>query len=70
MSEAATRERRGFLATLLGLYFEPEATFSAPDAARPWMPLAALVALNLAFTAAWLRNVDAEAFFRAEMEYS
>ena len=62
---------RAFLGTLLGLYFEPEASFAdALRAPRFWLPLALLVALNLAFTTVWLQRVDAEAFFRAEMEYS
>lgn len=67
----ASPPSRGFLATLAGLYFEPEKSFAAAlRSPRFWTPLAVLTALNLAFTAVWLRKVDAEAFFRAEMEYS
>ncbi len=64
--------RGGALSELLfGFYFEPEASFADALRASPfWVPLVALMALNLAFTAVWLQRVDAQAFFRAEMEHS
>lgn len=74
MSEAgagAPAPSRGFLANLLGLYFEAEKSFAdLLPPARFWIPLALVVALNVAFTALWMAKVDPVAFFKAEMEWS
>jgi len=60
---------KGFFSTLVGLWFAPGETFLGV-VRRPavWAALVALVALNVAFTAAWLGKVDLPAFVKAQME--
>jgi hypothetical protein len=60
---------RGFLATLLGIYFAPGESYRALLKRPIILPaLAGLVALNLAFTAVWMGKVDAQEFMKAQME--
>jgi hypothetical protein len=56
---------------LANLYFAPREAFQAL-LVRPrfWIPLAAWVALSLAFTAVWMQKVDARAYMRQQIEDS
>jgi len=60
---------KGFFSTLAGLWFGPGETFLGV-VRRPavWAVLLALIALNAAFTAAWLGKVDLPEFVKAQME--
>jgi hypothetical protein len=60
---------KGFLSTLVGLWFAPGETFVSV-VRRPafWLPLLALVLLNVGFTAIWLQKVDFPEFVKAQME--
>lgn len=74
MSEASpprANATHGPLASLLGLFVEPQASFAELlPRGRFWIPLALHVALSLGFTALWMAKVDPAEFFRAEMEWS
>jgi hypothetical protein len=76
MSEAApaaphAETAAGPLATLGGLYFSPGDTFRGLVARPRWVvPFLALMALNLAFLAVWMRKVEPREFMRNQMEES
>jgi hypothetical protein len=56
---------------LANLYFAPREAFQALlGRPRFWLPLAAFLILNLAFTAVWLHKVDAREYMRAQIEDS
>jgi hypothetical protein len=60
---------RGFLQNLLDLYVSPSQAFRDIVAhPRVLAPMAVLLALNLAFTAVWLRNVEPREFMKAQIE--
>lgn len=61
----------GFLGSLLGLYFEPTATFRALlPRPRTVAVVLALVAVNLVFTSVWMSKMDAAVFIRSQIEAS
>jgi hypothetical protein len=63
--------RRGFLASLLGMYLAPAKEFLAILPGARWLaPLVALVILQVAFTGVWLRKIDRVEFVKAEVERS
>ena len=68
---APTAARASWPSTLGNLYFAPREAFQAL-LVRPrfWLPLAAFLILNLAFTAVWLQKMDARAYMRAQIEDS
>ena len=61
----------GWGATLANLYFAPREAFQAL-LVRPrfWIPLAGFLALNAAFTAVWLQQMDPREFMRTQIEDS
>jgi hypothetical protein len=57
------------LSTLVGLYTAPTDTFRAVATRPAWvLPFLGLIVLNLAFTAEWVRHVDAYELSRAQFE--
>src|SRR5262249_24613937 len=60
---------RGFLQNLVDLYIAPSEAFR-DIVARPNVlaPIVILLALNIAFTAVWLRNVEPREFMKAQIE--
>jgi Yip1 domain len=58
--------------SMLGnLYFAPREAFRALLVRSGfWVPLLALIALNVTFTAIWLQNVDPHEFMRTQIEES
>jgi hypothetical protein len=70
--ETSPKESPGELDRLLGVLFDPKATF--PDiAARPhnwWMPLLLLALLGVSFTYAYTQRVGWESFMREQIEQS
>jgi hypothetical protein len=68
---AAPPAQAGLGSALGDLYFAPREAFQALLARRGfWIPLVALIALNLTFTAIWMQNVDAREFMRMQIEDS
>jgi hypothetical protein len=68
---ALDRSAPGFFQTLLGLYGSPGKQFvSIVRKPQFWMPVVALLALNLAFTAVWSSKVDPTEFMKAQNEES
>jgi hypothetical protein len=62
-------QRRGFLATLLGVYLSPGESFVALLRRPPVVAaIVGIVALNLAFTAVWMANVEPREFMKAQIE--
>lgn len=61
----------GFFGRLFGLYFSPGDAFRS-ILPRPmiWAPILAMMALHVAFTAAWVSRVDPHQFMRNQMEDS
>ena len=61
----------GFFGTLGNLYVAPSEAFAA-ILKRPtiWAPLLLAMALNVAFSVAWLQKVDAEAYMKARLAES
>ena len=69
--EPAEPPARGFGAVLADMYFAPSAAFAdVARAPRFLLPLAIMVALNLAFTITWVSKVDLRQFMKAQMEAS
>lgn len=63
--------RPGLLQHVFGLWTSPGETFpSILRRSRVLAPLLALVALQVAFTAAWLQKVDAKEFIKTQLEES
>lgn len=64
-------ESRGFFANLIDVYFEPRKGF-LEILRKPnfWLPLAAIVALNVAFTGYWMQKVEPKAFIEAQIDQS
>jgi hypothetical protein len=61
--------RRGFVATLVGLYVEPITTFRSIASHPTFLaPLLGIVLLNSAFTFVWLRKADHAELSRVQME--
>jgi hypothetical protein len=61
--------RRGFVATLVGLYVEPITTFRSIASHPTFLaPLLGIVLLNSAFTFVWLRKADHVELSRVQME--
>jgi hypothetical protein len=60
-----------FASTFANLYFSPREAFQVL-LARPrfWIPMAAWIALILAFTAVWTQKIDTRAYMRQQIEES
>lgn len=59
----------GLVQSVVGLWTSPSETFAAIlRAPRVLVPLAVIIAVQIAFTGVWLHKADAEGFMKAEME--
>jgi Yip1 domain len=71
MEEVQGPPPKGLPARIVGLWFSPRETFAdIVRAPRFWVPIVALVVINLAFTAVWLQKVDVTEFFKVQLENS
>jgi hypothetical protein len=68
---ASVAPTAGWGATLANLYFAPREAFQALLVRpRVWIPLAGFVALQIAFTAVWLHQMNPREFMRTQIEDS
>jgi hypothetical protein len=67
----APADGKGFLGTLVDVYFTPSEAFRGIVARPRWVvPLVALMLLNLAFGLVWTRKVDPEQYMREQLSQS